>query len=66
MWNEMISFVEFSNASNSFFAYSEFVSKFLEIESRNSKALSRDNFKSFSYERRSNRRAPDSVISDDS
>jgi hypothetical protein len=42
---------------------SVFVSKFLEIESKNSSALSLDYFKSFSYPNKSYSLAPDSVIS---
>jgi hypothetical protein len=39
------------------------VSRLREIESKNSNALSLDYFKSFSYPKRSNNFAPDSVIS---
>ena len=47
----------------SMYTCSVFVSRFLEIESKNSRALSLDYFKSFSWPNRSNNFAPDSVIS---
>jgi hypothetical protein len=47
----------------SMYACSVFVSRFLEIESRNSRALSLESFNSFSWPRRSYSLAPDSVIS---
>ena len=47
----------------SMYCCSVLVSRFLEIESKNSNAFSLDCFKSFSCPRRSNNLAPDSVIS---
>jgi len=47
----------------SMYTCSVFVSKFLEIDSKNSKALSLDCLSSLSWPRRSKSLAPDSVIS---